>query len=166
MDVHTFASVVVPTHPPFFSWLISLSYVCPSLCVCVLPSFVSDSFSREIRDAYLVPLSPSSPVPACRRGLILKYHTGSWRQGPHLPGRKHWNKDVHPETVLCSPSGAAGVLPLVAVHSASWRLPAATPARLALLGGASSISTLFSSSAADCQQGSGILRAGFPACRC
>lgn len=47
-------------HPPFFSWVISLSSVCPSLCVCVLPSFVSDSFSREIRDAYLVPLYPGS----------------------------------------------------------------------------------------------------------
>lgn len=47
------------------------------------------------------------------------------------------NKDVHP----------AGVLPLVAVHSASWRLPAATPARLALLGGASSISILSASRA-------------------
>lgn len=48
------------THLTLPSWLISLSYVCPSLCVHVLPSFVSDSFSREIRDAYLVLLFPSS----------------------------------------------------------------------------------------------------------
>lgn len=59
MDVHMHACVSLP-YPPFFSWVISLSYVCPNLCVCVLPSFVSDSFSREIRDAYLVPLFPRS----------------------------------------------------------------------------------------------------------
>lgn len=59
MDVHMHACVSLP-YPPFFSWVISLSYVCPSLCVCVLPSFVSDSFSREIRDAYFVPLFPRS----------------------------------------------------------------------------------------------------------
>lgn len=46
--------------PPSFSWVISLSYVCPSLYVCVPPLFVSDSFSREIRDAYLVPLFSTS----------------------------------------------------------------------------------------------------------
>lgn len=52
------------SHPPSLSFspslfflVISLSYVCPSLCVCVPPLFVSNSFSREIRDAYLVPLS-------------------------------------------------------------------------------------------------------------
>lgn len=45
------------SHPPLPSLVISLSYVCPSLCVCVPPLFVSNSFSREIRDAYLVPLS-------------------------------------------------------------------------------------------------------------
>lgn len=38
------------------SWVISLSYVCPSLCVCAPSPFVSDSFSWEIRDAYLAPL--------------------------------------------------------------------------------------------------------------
>lgn len=45
------------SHPSLFSLVISLSYVCPSLCVCVPPLFVSNSFSREIRDAYLVLLS-------------------------------------------------------------------------------------------------------------
>lgn len=48
--------------PPSFSRVISLSYVCPSLYVCVPPLFVSDSFSREIRDAYLAPLFPTSAV--------------------------------------------------------------------------------------------------------
>lgn len=45
---------------PSFFLVISLSYVCPSLCVCVPPLFVSNSFSREIRDAYLVLLSSTS----------------------------------------------------------------------------------------------------------
>lgn len=56
------ASVFFPVSPSPspLSWVISLSYVCPSLCVCVPPLFVSDSFSREIRDAYLVPLFSTS----------------------------------------------------------------------------------------------------------
>lgn len=60
--VHTHGSVFFPVSPSPspFSWVISLSYVCPSLCVCVPPLFVSDSFSREIRDAYLVPLFSTS----------------------------------------------------------------------------------------------------------
>lgn len=68
------------SHPPslFFFWVISLSYVCPSLYVCVPPLFVSDSFSREIRDAYLVPLfSTSAAAPS--------YTVRRWprRQKPH-----------------------------------------------------------------------------------
>lgn len=57
--VHVRASVFLPLSPSpsLLSWVISLSYVCPSLYVCVPPLFVSDSFSREIRDAYLVLLS-------------------------------------------------------------------------------------------------------------
>ena len=60
--VHMHASVFLPLSPSpsLLSWVISLSYVCPSLYVCVPPLFVSDSFSREIRDAYLVPLFSSS----------------------------------------------------------------------------------------------------------
>lgn len=60
--VHMHASVFFPVSPSPspLSWVISLSYVCPSLCVCVPPLFVSDSFSREIRDAYLVPLFSTS----------------------------------------------------------------------------------------------------------
>lgn len=89
MDVHTLASVALPPLPPFLYWLISLSYVCPSLCVCLLPPFVSDSFSREIRDAYLGPLFPSSPAPACSRGLIatttLARRLQAPSQGPPLP---------------------------------------------------------------------------------
>lgn len=57
--IHVHASVFLPLSPaPSLLFLvISLSYVCPSFYVCVPPLFVSDSFSREIRDAYLVPLS-------------------------------------------------------------------------------------------------------------
>lgn len=59
-----------PMSPPSSSPLtrvISLSYVCPSLCVCAPSSFVSDSFSWEIRDAYLAPLFFSRPAPTqCR----------------------------------------------------------------------------------------------------
>lgn len=90
--------------PPSFSWVISLSYVCPSLCVCVLPSFVSDSFSREIRNAYLVPLFQSSTVPACSiNSTSTRLHPDRC-QGPRrkicsrascspttLTSFKHWN---------------------------------------------------------------------------
>lgn len=47
---------VSPPSPSPLSWVISLSYVCPSLCVCAPSLFVSDSFSWKIRDAYLAPL--------------------------------------------------------------------------------------------------------------
>lgn len=65
---------------PPFSWVISLSYVCPSLCVCVPPLFVSDSFSRKIRDAYLVPLSPTDAAAPSRA-----VHRWPCRQKPHPP---------------------------------------------------------------------------------
>lgn len=62
--VHVNASVFLPLSPSpsLPSWVISLSYVCPSFYVCVPPLFVSDSFSREIRDAYLVLLSSTGTV--------------------------------------------------------------------------------------------------------
>lgn len=78
--VHVHASVFLPLSlsPSLLSWVISLSYVCPSLYVCVPPLFVSDSFSREIRDAYLVPLSSTGAV-------ALSYIAQGWphRQKPH-----------------------------------------------------------------------------------
>lgn len=78
--VHVHASVFLPLSlaPSLLSWVISLSYVCPSLYVCVPPLFVSDSFSREIRDAYLVPLSSTGAV-------ALSYIARQWphRQKPH-----------------------------------------------------------------------------------
>lgn len=71
-------SLCLPLALPPFSRVISLSYVCPSLYVCVPPLFVSDSFSREIRDAYLVPLSSTGAV-------ALSYTAWRWprRQKPH-----------------------------------------------------------------------------------
>lgn len=78
--VHMHASVFLPLSPSpsLLSWVISLSYVCPSLCVCVPPLFVSDSFSREIRDAYLVPLFSTSAA-------ALSYTVQQWprRKTPH-----------------------------------------------------------------------------------
>lgn len=56
-----FSLLLLPS-PSLLFLVISLSYVCPSLCVCVPPLFVSHSFSREIRDAYLVPLFSTSTV--------------------------------------------------------------------------------------------------------
>lgn len=81
--VHMHASVFLPLSPSpsLLSWVISLSYVCPSLYVCVPPLFVSDSFSREIRDAYLVPLFSTSAAALsytpCSDGLGIKRHIHS-----------------------------------------------------------------------------------------
>ena len=63
---------------PPVSRVISLSYVCPSLYVCVPPLFVSDSFSREIRDAYLVPLSSTGAV-------AVSYTARRWPRCQKLP---------------------------------------------------------------------------------
>lgn len=79
--VHVNASVFLPLSPSpsLLSWVISLSHVCPSFYVCVPPLFVSDSFSREIRDAYLVLLSSTGTV-------MLSYTVWRWphRQKSHL----------------------------------------------------------------------------------
>ncbi len=78
--VHVHASVFLPLSPSpsLLSSVISLSYVCPSLYVCVPPLFVSDSFSREIRDAYLVPLFSTGAA-------ALSYTVWRWprRKKPH-----------------------------------------------------------------------------------
>lgn len=79
--VHMHASVflLLSPSPSLLSWVISLSYVCPSLYVFVPPLFVSDSFSREIRDAYLVPLFSTSAA-------VLSYTVQRWPRHklPHL----------------------------------------------------------------------------------
>lgn len=91
--VHVHSSVF-PSPSPSPSRLyrvISLSYVCPSLYVCVPSLFVSDSFSRKIRDAYLVPLSSTDAV-------ALGYSVWRWprRQKPHARS-SHADRSRGPE---------------------------------------------------------------------
>lgn len=83
----------VSPSPSPLSRVISLSYVCPSLCVCVPPLFVSDSFSREIRDAYLVPLfSTGAAAPS--------YAAPRWP--------RHEKRHIHPPCTLRDLIGVGG----------------------------------------------------------